>query len=171
MKVIRSMFRCVEIIGNCWNRFVISPLHCLSFRKCGMDVCIGGGFRIAGRENVILGDHIRIGRDCRFLCTRADIVMRDHVMLGPNVTIITGNHRVDIPGRYMIDITDAEKMPNDDLPVVLEGDNWIGANATILKGVMIGRGAVVAAGAVVTKSVPSNAIVGGNPARIIRSRF
>lgn len=55
--------------------------------------------------------------------------------------------------------------------MLFEGDNWIGANAVILKGVCIGRGSVVAAGAVVTINVPRYAIVGGVPARVIGYRF
>lgn len=55
--------------------------------------------------------------------------------------------------------------------IIVQNDVWIGANCTILDGVSIGNGAVVAAGAVVTKSVPAYAIVGGNPAKVIRFRF
>ena len=59
----------------------------------------------------------------------------------------------------------------DDEDVIFEGDNWIGANSTILKGVTIGKGAVVAAGSVVSKDVMPYSIVGGVPARIIKMRF
>ena len=55
--------------------------------------------------------------------------------------------------------------------MILEGDNWICANACILKGVRVGKGAIVAAGAVVTKDVPPYSIVGGVPARVIKMRF
>ena len=54
---------------------------------------------------------------------------------------------------------------------MIEDDVWIGANAIILKGVTLGKGCVVAAGSVVTKSVPANALVGGNPARIIKQEI
>jgi len=57
------------------------------------------------------------------------------------------------------------------VPIVIEDDVWIGANATILKGVRISRGSIVGSGAVVTKDVPPYSIVGGNPAKIIRSRL
>lgn len=171
MKLVRMLFRFGEMIPKAWNRFAVSPLHCLSFGRCGKNVRIGGRFRIVGREHLYVDDHVSIGADCRFLCTRADIVIRDHVMFGPGVTVVTGNHRIDIPGKYVIDITDQEKREEDDQPVIFEGDNWIGANAIILKGVTVGRGAVIAAGAVVTRSVPEYAIVGGNPAKVIRFRF
>ena len=56
-------------------------------------------------------------------------------------------------------------------PVVIEDDVWVGANVTILKGVTIGHGSVVAAGAVVTKSCPPYSIIGGVPAKVLRRRF
>ena len=64
-----------------------------------------------------------------------------------------------------------EKLPENDAPVVIEDDVWCGANVTILKGVTIGRGSVVAAGAVVTKSCPPYSIIGGVPAKILKRRF
>jgi len=68
-------------------------------------------------------------------------------------------------------VTDDEKLPENDMPVVIEDDVWCGANVTILKGVTIGHGSVVAAGAVVTKSFPPYSIIGGVPAKLIRMRF
>ena len=64
-----------------------------------------------------------------------------------------------------------EKTGNEDLGVVIEDDVWVGARAVILRGVRVGRGAIVAAGAVVTKSVPPYAIVAGNPARVLKFRW
>lgn len=69
----------------------------------------------------------------------------------------------------MIDVKD--KRPEDDQPVVIEEDVWVGARAMILKGVRIGRGAIIAAGAVVTRSVPPYAVAGGVPARVIKFRW
>lgn len=68
-------------------------------------------------------------------------------------------------------VRDDNKLPENDAPVVFEGDNWIGANAMILKGVTVGEGAVVAAGALVTKDVPPYTVVGGVPARPVKDRF
>lgn len=92
-------------------------------------------------------------------------------MIGPQVSIITGDHKIDTVGKYMVNVSDDEKVPENDLPVVIEDDVWIGANSTILKGVTIGEGSVVAAGSVVTKNVPAYTIVGGVPAKIIKNRF
>lgn len=85
----------------------------------------------------------------------------DHVMFGPNCTVVTGDHRMDVVGKYMSTVTVAEKAPENDLPVKFEGDNWIGASAIVLKGVTVGIGAVIAAGAVVIHDVPPYSIVGG----------
>ena len=92
-------------------------------------------------------------------------------MFGPAVTIVSGDHRSDIIGKYMIEITDSEKRSEDDLDVVIEDDVWVGTGAIILKGVTIGRGSIIAAGALITKDVPPYSIVGGVPARVIKMRF
>jgi maltose O-acetyltransferase len=86
-------------------------------------------------------------------------------MMGPDVMIISRGHnfsRLDIPMMSQGD--------SDPKLVVFENDVWIGARAIILPGVHIGQGAIVGAGAVVTKDVPPYAIVGGNPAKVIKSR-
>ena len=68
-------------------------------------------------------------------------------------------------------MTTEDKLPENDLPVVIEDGCWIGANVTILKGVRVGRGSVIAAGAVVTKSCEPYSIIGGVPAKLIKMRF
>lgn len=86
-----------------------------------------------------------------------------------------GDHRIDISGKYIADVTVEEKFVDGvnvyDQPVVIEDDVWVGANVTILKGVTIGHGSVVAAGAIVTKSCPPYSIIGGVPAKVLRKRF
>jgi acetyltransferase-like isoleucine patch superfamily enzyme len=82
------------------------------------------------------------------------------VMVGPNVSLITSGHPVE-PSRRR-DFVVAK-------PIMIERNVWIGAGATIIGGVTVGENSVVAAGAVVTKDVPPNTLVGGNPATVIRS--
>ena len=88
----------------------------------------------------------------------------ENVMMGPEVTILTHTHnieRTDIPMRQQGTIVKE---------VIIGNDVWIGMRSIIMPGVKIGNGAVIGAGAVVTKDVPDNAIVGGVPSKIIRYR-
>ena len=91
-------------------------------------------------------------------------------MIAPRVTIVTGNHKFDIPGMYMQQINDSMKTKEDDVDIIIGNDVWIGTRSIILPGVKIGNGVIIGAGAVVTKDVPPYAIVGGNPAKIIKFR-
>lgn len=122
-------------------------------------------------ETIHCGDHVSLGERPRLVATRSKIFIGNHVFFGSEVTIRGGNHRIDLVGRFMDSITEAEKRPEDDRGVVVGDDVWVGDRAIILHGVTIGRGAVVGAGAVVTKDVPAYAIVGGVPARVIRYRW
>lgn len=154
-----------------WNRFIKMPIIKISLGSCGKNVQFGIGFQAYGIQNILLGDDIAFGADNTLMCAKAKIKIGNHVMTGPGVTFITGGHRYDIVGRTMKSIGNDEKLPENDQDIVLEGDNWIGANSTILKGVTIGKGAIVAAGAVVTQNVPEFSIVGGVPAKVIKMRF
>ena len=126
---------------------------------------------IKGLDHLSVGDGTSIPKGSIFYCTKAELIIGKKVIFGPRPTIITGDHRIDFVGKYIIDVTDEEKTRDSDLPVIIEDDCWIGANVTILKGVTLGRGCVVAAGAVVTRSFPPYSIIGGVPAKLIRMRF
>lgn len=165
------IYEVVEFFSKLWNKILVQPIKKATFSSCGKRVTLGRHLRLYGPKNVSIGSDVSIGEDSLFMCTRAKIRIGNHVMFGPRVTLITGGHRTDIIGRYMSSVGNEEKRPEDDKDIVLEGDNWIGANSTILKGVIVGRGSVVAAGAVVTRDVPSYAIVAGVPARVIKYRF
>ena len=153
------------------NKVLISPILRKSVRKCGKKVVVGRNFRAYGIKNITLGSDVSLGENNLFMTTRANIIIGNHVMTGPNVTMITGGHRTDLIGRYMTTVGDSEKRPEDDRDIVLQGDNWIGANAIILRGVTIGEGAIIAAGSVVTKDVPPYSVFGGVPAHCIKDRF
>ncbi len=131
------------------------------FKSCGKKVNIEhGAFFASGRE-LELGDNSGLGLDCRV--TGPVSIGRD-VMMGPNVMIVTQNHETadtSIPMRLQT----APKFK-----VTIGDDVWIGANVLILPGVTVGSGAILAAGAVVTKDVPPYAVVGGNPARVLKMR-
>lgn len=154
-----------------WDK-IWAPVWKRAMKHCGKGVYIRPmSSDIKGLENLSVGDGTSIPKGSTFYCTRAELTIGNHVIFGPRPTIITGDHRVDLIGKHIIDVTDEEKLPEQDAPVTIEDGCWIGANVTILKGVTIGRGSVVAAGAVVTQSCEPYSIIGGVPAKLIRMRF
>jgi maltose O-acetyltransferase len=122
-------------------------------------------------STIRVGDDVFLGRRPSLSAPSSRIVIGNKVIFGPEVSILGGNHTTTLVGRFMSDITKAEKRPEDDIGVIIEDDVWVGTRAIILNGVKVGRGAIVGAGAVVTKSVPPYAVVGGAPARVIRFRW
>lgn len=151
-------------------RLLVAPLIKISFKSKGKNIKIGRGARFAGIHNISVGNNVFIGENNLFICTRAEIKIGDGVMFGPNVTIITGGHETRLTDIPMYKIGENNKACDLDRDIVFEGDNWIGANATILRGVTIAKGTVVGAGAVVTHSTQPFSIVAGVPAKIIKNR-
>lgn len=105
-----------------------------------------------------IGKHVFINHACSFL-DMGGITIEDGALIGPRVNLVTENHPLDPDQRSAL-LTK---------PIRIKQKAWIGAGATILPGVTIGRNAVVAAGAVVSRDVPDNTIVGGVPAKFIKS--
>ena len=110
--------------------------------------------------DVTIGDHTRIGIHSTII---GPVCIGSHVHLAQGITVTAMNHRYDDKKRRI------DEQGVSTQPVVISDDVWIGANAVILPGVTIGRHAVVAAGAVVTKDVPDYCMVGGVPAKIIKN--
>ena len=123
-------------------------------------------------ETIEVGRNVDLGHRPVIMAARSRIRIGDNVMFGPEVTIRGGNHRIDRVGAPMISV---EKAPSDaalDRGVTIGDDVWVrGPGSVILHGVTIGRGAVIGAGAVVTRPVPPYAVAAGNPARVIRLRW
>lgn len=109
-------------------------------------------------NKVVMGPNCIVNRRCT-LDGRGGIEMGRNVSVSPEVMLITSEHKVNDPDFGI-----------EDKPIVLRDYVWIGSRATILPGVTVGEGAVVAAGAVVTKDVPPYAIVGGVPAKPLGER-
>jgi len=131
---------------------------------------IGYPYNIKGVENIVAEEPISIGPNSTIYSTRAKVIIKSHFLSGPNLTIITGDHRYFV-GHFMDEIKDDDKLPENDQDVIIEEDVWCGSNVSIMKGVTIGRGSIVGAGSVVTKSCPPYSIIGGIPARVIKQKF
>lgn len=170
-QLFRFIFISSRFIPRAWNKFIVNPLKRNMLGEHGKNVHFGQDATVSGWENILCGNDVSIGARNKFLCTKAKIKIGNHVIFGPDVMIVTGNHIIDVQGTYISSFREEDKREFDDQDVILEGDNWVGARAIILKDVKIGYGAVVAAGAVVTQDVPPFAIVGGVPAKIIKYRF
>lgn len=122
---------------------------------------IGEGSRVMSPLTVVRGNRVKIGRNVvvmnnSLFMAAGGITIEDDVMVAANVQFISNNH----------DLYDHQILTCK--PVRLKRNCWIGAGATILPGITVGENAVVAAGAVVTKDVENNTVVGGNPAKVIK---
>lgn len=122
-------------------------------------------------ESIHIGHNVNLGLRPIIVAAFGMVRIGDNVMLGPEVTIRGGNHRIDALGRAMASVTKGAGDRDLDRGVTIGDDVWVGTRAVILHGVTIGRGAVVGAGAVVTRSVPPYAVVAGSPARVLRLRW
>lgn len=166
----RFVFELWDLLKKAWHKLICLPVVRMQLGTHGIGVHIGKGVR-GTWKNIYVGNYVSIGANSLLLSTRAKVYIGDYVMFGPNVSVITGNHRIDVIGKRMYEVKDPDKRDIDDQDVIFSGDNWVGANAIILKGVTVGEGAVIAAGAIVNKNVPPYSVVGGIPAKVIKMRF
>jgi maltose O-acetyltransferase len=147
--------------------FVGSRLRVYVLRAIGFG--IGAGTVVFGMPTIVgdgdiyrrltIGQLCRLNVDC-FLELGAEITIGDQVGIGQQVMILTTTHEIGSATRRSLN--------RYRLPVTIGDGCWIGARATILPGVVVGAGSIVAAGALVNRDVPANALVAGVPARVVR---
>lgn len=116
-------------------------------------------FYTTGGTDITIGRNVFINQNCTFY-DLGGLDIADDVMIGPNVSLITSAHPLE-PSRRRASVIAK--------PIVIERNVWIAAGATVIGGVTIGENSVVAAASVVTKNVPPNTLVAGNPAKVIRA--
>ncbi len=130
-------------------------------RHCGKNANLQKGAIFSSRLSI--GDNSSIGIRS---VIQGTVTIGNDVMMGPEVYIYTKNHnhnRTDIP---MI-----QQGYEDEKPVIVEDDVWIGSRVTILPGITVGKGSILGASAVVVKDVPPYSVVAGNPAKVVKSRL
>lgn len=149
---------------------IIQKIRKRNLKKYGKNVYISKKCNFQG--NIEIGDNVVIGSGAYFVSTIAKLKIYDNVVFAPNVTIYTGDHQIDILGKHIIEIKDKDKTSkNLDKDVIIESGCWIGTRVILLKGVRIGRGSVIGAGAIVTKDIPPYSIYTGIPNVKIIQRF
>ena len=129
-------------------------------KRCGEWVNIERGVRFG--DGLTIGNGSGIGANSNI---PSAVVIGNHVMMGQDVLMFTSNHRTN-----RFDLPMGLQGFEETKPIVIGDDVWIGARVTILPGVHVGNGAVIGAGAVVTKSIPDYEVWGGNPAHRLKSR-
>ena len=131
--------------------------------KIGKNCFIYPGVWITPGRNLTLGDDVDLAKDV-IITTSGGVYIGDRTLVGYRTQILSANHSIP-------PIVEPFPISGDSLsPVHINNDVWIGANCIITSGVSIGEGSIIAAGSVVTKNVPSNAIFGGVPAKLIKMR-
>jgi acetyltransferase-like isoleucine patch superfamily enzyme len=146
----RILMRCYgRLFRSHGRRFVFSPTDFFSY------------------HTIVVGDDVYIGPGAYFSAVKG-ISIGNGVMFGPHVSIVGGDHNTELTGQPMF--KNHVKRETDDLPITICDDVWVGTGATILKGVTVGRGAIIAAASVVTRNVAPYSVVAGCPARVIRMR-
>ncbi|MEU6815284.1 acyltransferase [Streptomyces sp. NPDC046860] len=130
---------------------------------CGELLCVFPDVTMHYPANITVGTEVFINRGVN-ITAPARVSLGDHALIGPYTVINSGNHRFSDAGRRIRD------QGHDLAPISIEKDVWLGAHVSVLAGVRIGEGAVVGAGAVVTRDIPAYAVATGVPARVTGHR-
>ena len=133
------------------------------FDAAGEELNVEKGAWFGSGVGIRIGNRSGLGLDCIVTGT---VTIGDDVMMGPRCVIVSRDHRIDD-----VSVPMNQQGLAQDQPITIGDDVWIGANVTILPGVDIGSGSVIAAGSVVNRDVPAFAIVAGVPAKVVKHRI
>lgn len=147
--------------GRVWNAIRVACARHL-LRGCGKDIHIDRRVNFGKGNKLTIKDHAGIGQDSRII---GDVTLGEYVATGFGVVITAYDRDLS-----RLDVPMVQQHVGFDAPVVIGRDCVLFAQSVILPGVHIGEGSIVAAGAVVAKNVPEFAVVGGNPARVVKWR-
>ncbi len=147
----------------CWGK-LRSKLYTLLMARTGNNIFIFSPFHCSSPEGIQIGHDVNMSQNCS-IGGEGGVKIGNFVMIGANTLILSSNH-----GFAKANIPMVRQKPQA-APITIADDVWIGANVVVLPGVTIGQGAIVGAGSIVTKDIPSYAMVAGNPAKLIRKRL
>jgi len=156
------LYDCVRFIPTPLGeitRYLVLKIFCRSIQS----IWIRAGTAFFFPENISIGQRVSIN-DNVFINGYGGVEIGDDSGIAYGTALISEDHQID---DLEVPIREQPKTPGK---ITIKNNVWVASNCTILKGVTIGEGSVVAAGSVVTRSVPPYSIVGGNPARVIRTR-
>lgn len=139
------------------------------FGYIGEKVSLNPPLTLSNTKNIFLYGDNKLD-NAVVLTTNAKFIMKEHSAAAQGFKVATGNH-VNVIGKNYRDITEDEKPAGFDKDVIVEENVWIGMNVVLLSGVTVGRGGTVAAGSIVTKSLPPYCISGGTPAKPIKFKW
>lgn len=131
--------------------------------ECGQKIVVKNKCYFGNGSRLKVGDYTQLGQNARLT---GEISLGSYIMMGPDVIIMAVTHDVSDLSKNMIDPTN----PSIEDPVVIGDNVWIGTRVIILPGVTIGKNSIVGSGAVVTKSFPENSVIGGVPAKLLKTR-
>ena len=139
------------------------------FGKLGELSNLSSSIILSNPKNIFIDDHVTIGSNAILYATNAKIIIKKYFVSAYGLKISTGQHERRI-GRFLASISEKEKNHNIglDKDVIINEDVWEGFDVTIMAGVEIGRGVTIAAGSVVTHSLPAYCVAGGVPAKVIK---
>lgn len=165
------------IMGNCRRLLqIVNQATNLDKRQAAIQAMlnqVGKNFTLNGQVNILYGKHLSVGDDvfingnCNFQDSNL-ITIGNRVLVGPDSKFYCGNHSLDATKRFGIRPNGEKYLISYTKPITIGDDVWIGGNVTIVGGVKIGSNVIIGAGAVVTKDIPDNSVVGGVPARLIK---
>lgn len=142
-------------------------IQAVLFGRAGKNLRIYPPIHVDFGCNIFTGDNVFINQNCTFLDNNT-ITIGERVLIAPDVRIYAGDHPINGSERYIDQGNGNAYIVSSSKPVTIGDDVWIGGGAIILPGVTIGNNVVIGAGSVVTKDIPDNVVVGGNPAKIIK---
>lgn len=170
---VKSAIKDNPFVRGCWSLYrEYFGIKRRSFGYIGEDVKLIPPLNLSNPKNVYLYGLNKI-EHATISTNNARFIMKKGAGSAEGLSVHTGNHMM-VVGKFYRAVTEQDKKDaggSFDKDVVVEEDAWLGCNVTLLSGVTIGRGSVVAAGAVVTKDIPPYAIAGGVPAKFIKFKW